>query len=236
MVAFSLAGNTEALALKPGTLGSRGFLEQRHAAPARRTPICTPLLPTPCLGAPLISAVLLGLELKLSSPPAPHPRKSLPCQGKSPPSRTTPLPERSPAASTYLRPRGPREGPRLEPRSRPSSSRGNCALRAGQGSKMDSRHRPGPAPPPSSLPPSSPPAPRSASPAGFRLCCASWVSPFSRGREWVRCGGRPSGVCNRHRPRRAWKRGGPGAARFSLPERCARPRSVVPGAGVGRED
>ncbi|XP_046519817.1 vasodilator-stimulated phosphoprotein-like [Equus quagga] len=43
---------------------------------------------------------------------------------------------------------------------------------------MDSRHRPGPAPPPSSPPPSSPPAPRSASPAGFCLCAAG-VLPVS---------------------------------------------------------
>lgn len=148
MVAFSFVGNFEALAVKPGIIGSgAGFLEHRQAAPARRTPPArrcnSRLFQCP---AGFRRASGSGAHTELSASPPPTQVAVLPGQvpilAAAP--RISPFPERDPAG-TYLGPRGPR----LEPCGRLSSARGEHALPAGHGCKMDSRRKPCPAPAPS---------------------------------------------------------------------------------------
>lgn len=178
--------------------------------------------------------MLRDLELRLSSPPAPHPRRSLPRQGKSPPSQEAPGPPppqrgaRGRVLSSDLPGRG-----RGRACSRPTAAPAAAGTAREVPSKA-AKWTPGAGCAPPHRPP--PPAPRSAFPAGFRLCSASRGSPFP-GREKVRGGGSPSGVLYRHRLRCARKRGEPGWLAF-LPSRGAarsagRRTSTVETSGLG---
>ncbi|XP_047716251.1 uncharacterized protein LOC125166382 [Prionailurus viverrinus] len=169
------AGDTEALALKPGIICSgAGFLEHRHAAWAPRMP--TARLSTPhsrlfqCR-AGFRCAAGAGAQTELSG--APHPRRSLSCQGKSSPLQQAQGPPpflESDRVGTYLGPRGPRAG------ACPPAA-GTSRYRLGTAAKWTrSANRPAPCPPL--------PAPRSASRASALPLFSLPGLAFPRGGGW----------------------------------------------------
>ena len=222
MVAFSFVGDPEALEVKPGVLGSgAGFQQPGRAAPAAHPHAVAPHPPVPGPGCFRLCCQDWSADWALrQAPPPHHSRRCLPGQGKSPP----PFPVRTRAAGTYLGPPGPLERTRREPRSGQSSSRGHRALRAGTAAKWI-RGADGPRPK-ALLPRHLGPPPR----PGL---------PFPPGREWVRGGGSPSGISNRHRrpPLAAVRLGEgrvPGCWLLSFPEGLRAPaKRRAPGAEKG---
>ncbi|XP_057563191.1 basic proline-rich protein-like [Hippopotamus amphibius kiboko] len=173
-VSFSLVGDREALAVKPGVFGSRaGFREPGRAAAAPRPPTRTPRLPTPCARARQLPAVPPGPERRLRSPPAPHPAGAGPARAS--PHLLSPGGAGRRVLSSDLR------GCWLGPAGSRAAAAPPAAGTARHGCKMDSRRR---RTPPRRPPP---PAPRAASRPSL-----AFVPPpgslLSRGREWVRGG------------------------------------------------
>lgn len=100
-----------------------------HAAPLHTPSRC----PAGC-------GVLRHLELRLSSPPAPHPRRSLPRQGKSPPSQQAPGPPlpREERGGEYLArtsraAEGAQPAAAPQPLLQPREPRGKCPARMQNG-------------------------------------------------------------------------------------------------------